>query len=241
MGLRGTDSMSVQETAMPDDVSKLNRRIDELAERVQRLLSDPTTDPSVAGGLIDALERAEADRRLLWRESIDRGAPVRNGAGSPADRVPNRARVMPVRERALAGLELLGTPARASLLSIAAAARTGLPVETRQLAGLRRSELASWRSAPNRRPAYVVPALHDRRFETLRGIVASSAWDPWRRIVGPLSPRADHLRSAIRIAEHLTSARQHSEEVGQRSSGSSGDLLARSPGRSTVPSSTSNA
>jgi hypothetical protein len=31
-----------------------------------------------------------------------------------------------------------------------------------------------------------------------------------------LSPRADHLRSAIRIAEQVTSARQHSEEVGAR-------------------------
>jgi len=123
---------------------------------------------------------------------------------------------MPVRERVLAGLELLGTPARGPLLSTAAAARTGLPIESRQLASLRRSELASWRSAPDRRPAYVVPALHDRRFEPLRGIVASSAWESWRRVVGPLSPRADHLRSAIRIAEHVTWARQHSEDVAAR-------------------------
>jgi hypothetical protein len=116
----------------------------------------------------------------------------------------------------LAGLELLGVPARGGLVAVAAVARTGLAVEPRQLASLRRSELASWRSAPDRRPAYVVPALHSRRFEPLRGMVASSGWEPWRRVVGPLSPRADHLRATIRVAENVDWAREHSPDLAAR-------------------------
>ncbi|MDP8942662.1 MAG: hypothetical protein M3N16_00850 [Actinomycetota bacterium] len=61
-----------------------------------------------------------------------------------------------------------------------------------------------------------MPALHVRRFEPIRGTLASSAWEPSRRIVGPLSPRADHLRATIRVAEHITWARENSEELADR-------------------------
>jgi hypothetical protein len=63
---------------------------------------------------------------------------------------------------------------------------------------------------------YVVPALHFRRFEPLRGVVASSAWEPWRRIVGPLSPRADHLRATVRVVKNVEWARERSPEVAVR-------------------------
>jgi hypothetical protein len=149
---------------------------------------------------------------------------VRRGKAPDEASASSRARsvhiskdaAMPVRERVLTALELLGVPAQGSLLTVAASTRTGLAVEPRQLSSLRRSELASWRAAPDRRPAYVIPALHSRRFEPLRGVVASSAWDLWRRIVGPLSPRADHLRATIRVAEHVAWAGRHSTDLAQR-------------------------
>ena len=212
---------------MVDRITELTQRIEELTERLTRLAADPTADPSDATELLEALGKAERHRRRALQQSIrPTSKETASTRRSSLQTVPSRLEpkqphldpVMPVRERALAGLELLGRPRPAGpLLSVAAAARTGLTIESRQLASLRRSELASWRSAPDRRPAYVVPALHDRRFEPLRGIVASSAWEPWRRVVGPLSPRADHLRSAIRVAEHIElGATSTPSEVGAR-------------------------
>lgn len=204
---------------------ELTERIDDLTSRVAQVADDATAEPGAAQVLLDELSRLEGKRRRLLKRSVERPAasPAAVSARTSGDDGAPRARAraaratsMPVRERVLAALELLGVPTRGGLVAVAAAARTGDAVESRQLASLRRSELASWRAAPDRRPSYVVPALHVRRFEPIRGTVASSAWEPWRRIVGPLSPRADHLRATIRVAEHVGWAREHSEEIADR-------------------------
>lgn len=201
---------------------ELTERIDDLTSRVAQVAEDATAEPGAAQALLDELARLEGKRRRLLKRSVGRPAesPAVSADTSGDDGAPRaraaRATSMPVRERVLAALELVGVPARGGLVAVAAAARTGDAVESRQLASLRRSELASWRAAPDRRPSYVVPALHVRRFEPIRGTVASSAWEPWRRIVGPLSPRADHLRATIRVAEHVGWAREHSEEIADR-------------------------
>jgi hypothetical protein len=205
---------------MGEDVTRLGKRIDELAAQLTQLTSAPAADRDEVGELLRELEKAEAARRRALGAAVESAAagPDVPEAGTLATRerrTPARSAI-PVRERVLAGLELLGVPGRGGLVSVAAVARTGLAVEPRQLASLRRSELASWRAAPDRRPAYVVPALHSRRFEPLRGIVASSAWEPWRRIVGPLSLRADHLRATIRVAENAEWAREHSPDLAAR-------------------------
>jgi hypothetical protein len=199
---------------------RLSKRIDTLTARLTQLAEDPTANPQVVGRLLRDLEEAESERRRALRAAVDRRAVsvttrAQQASASGGKRDAARAAI-PIRERVLAALDLLGVPGRGGLVSSASIARTGLDVEPRQLASLRRSELASWRSAPDRRPAYVVPALHSRRFEPLRGIVASSAWEPWRRIVGPLSPRADHVRATVRLAENVQWAREHSPGVSAR-------------------------
>jgi hypothetical protein len=201
---------------MADQVTALGKKIEALSERLAKLSADRNADPARVPELLRELEQLEEMRReaLVGRFR----ANATNGSEPSAVSKPRRAArpLMPVRERVLAGLELLGVPLRGGLLSAASLARTGLPVEPSQLASLRRSERASWESAPDRRPAYIVPALHVRRFDPLRGIVASSAWEPWRRLVGPLSPRADHLRAIVRLVENTEWAHEHSKDVGQR-------------------------
>jgi HAMP domain-containing protein len=202
---------------MADPIDELGKQIEALTQRLAELSTAADADPAMARSLLTELQQLEEMRR----EAI----AGRFRAKSPADPAPPTSPItavragrptMPVRERALAALDLLGVPLRGGLVSAAALARTGLPVEPRQLASLRRSERASWESAPDRRPAYVVPALHVRRFDPLRGVVASSAWEPWRRLVGPLSPRADHLRAVIRLVENAEWAHEHSAEIGER-------------------------
>lgn len=211
---------------MRDSVADLTQQIEELTTRIANTAATHgESEAGVTRDLLRKLERLERERRnaLAHQLGVESEAPkeretwraVRTRTTQPG-RTPPGPPVTPVRERVLAGLELLGVPARGGLVSAAAAARTGIPVEARQLASLRRSERASWQSAPDRRPAYVVPALHIRRFDPLRGFVASSAWEEWRRIVGPLSTRADHLRATIRLGDNILWAREHSEDLGER-------------------------
>jgi hypothetical protein len=199
-----------------DDVTRLGERINALTNRISGLASAENSDAGDVAALLGELEEAEAERRRALSAAVGRRVG-RSGAETVSHvRRTSVASGIPVRERVLAALDLLGVPARGGLISVACVARTGLDVEPRQLASLRRSELASWRAAPDRRPAYVIPALHSRRFEPLRGIVASSAWEPWRRVQGPLSPRADHVRATLRVAENTEWARQNSPDLAAR-------------------------
>ena len=116
----------------------------------------------------------------------------------------------PIRERLLAGLEMLGVPAEVRTSAEAAQACTGLYVNNRQVASLRRAERDSWDVRPEGRPAYVAPALHHRGFEPLRGYLTSSDWELWRRVVGPLSLRVDYLEATINISERLAWVRERS-------------------------------
>lgn len=201
-------------------LAELSEQIDDLTRRLAELAESPPAERAAAEVLLSELGRAERSRRSLLKKYVGQQSPDRPSgrdiAASATVAGARRTTSLPVRERALAALELLGVPTRGGLLAVAAEVRTGEPVVPRQLASLRRSELASWRSAPDRRPAYVVPALHIRRFEPIRGTLASSAWEPFRRLVGPLSPRADHLRATIRVAEHTIWARDHSQDVADR-------------------------
>jgi hypothetical protein len=202
---------------MANRVTDLGKQIEALTGRLAQLSNDPGADPAIARSLLAELEQLEEMRRgaiaghFRARTPADAAPPTSPTSARRAGRP-----MMPVRERVLAALELLGVPLRGGLVSAAALARTGLPVEPSQLASLRRSERTSWESAPDRRPAYIVPALHVRRFDPLRGLVASSAWEPWRRLVGPLSQRADHLRAIVRLIENAEWARSHSQEIGER-------------------------
>jgi hypothetical protein len=199
-----------------DDVTRLGKRINALTTRISDLASAEDSEAGEVAALLSELEEAEAEHRRVLHAALGRRVGGTGGDTLPEVRRAPAAPGIPVRERVLAALDLLGVPARGGLVSVASVARTGLDVEPRQLASLRRSELASWRSAPDRRPAYVVPALHSRRFEPLRGIVASSAWESWRRIQGPLSPRADHVRAALRVAENTEWARENSPDLAAR-------------------------
>jgi len=204
------------------DLEAASARVAALDARVEAALADPFAPPDQVQRLLEELRAAEAARdrlrsvALLARQQVHEApsgpaAERQSHAGSRVSAARARRPTMSVREQVLAGLELLGVPAAPRTVAEAASARTGLPVDARQLASLRRSDQASWEALPDRRPAYLVPALHAARFEPLRGQLASSAWELSRRIVGPLSPRADHLRATIRLAEHLAWARQHAE------------------------------
>ncbi len=133
--------------------------------------------------------------------------------GRPMTDQPRQRRDPPIRERLLAGLEVLGAASEVRTVAEAAEACTGLYVNNRQVASLRRSERTSWDARPSARPAYLAPALHHRGFEPIRGYLTSSEWDLPRRVVGPLSLRVDYLRATTNVSRRLAWARKQSPET----------------------------
>lgn len=112
-----------------------------------------------------------------------------------------------MRERALQAVTQLGVLCSPKLIASYSQARTGVDFDVKSLASIRRDERRSWEKS-NRRDVYLVPALEGPWYAASRGRFALSSWPLWRRIVGPLTPRTDHLRVCIRLAETIEKTRE---------------------------------
>src|SRR5262245_37894920 len=105
-------------------------RIEAITAQITELAASPAPNPDELELLLRELKEAEAEHLLALNAIVDR-AGSREGAGKPAPRAARRTAgdaAIPVRERVLAALELLGVPSRGTLVSVAAVARTGLDV-----------------------------------------------------------------------------------------------------------------
>jgi hypothetical protein len=110
-------------------------------------------------------------------------------------RTPRPAPAVPLRARALDTLEFLGIPTTPKVVAAVAEARTGVALDSRALASVRRDEQAAWRRDRDagRPPApRLAPGLHHEGIEPVRALLTVTSWDLPRRMVTPLSPRADH-------------------------------------------------
>lgn len=108
--------------------------------------------------------------------------------------------MLPAREMVHRVLTLLQVPTAPRLIVEVHAAFFPEELPGSRLSTLRRDEERSYRAAPNSRPYYLCPALNHDSLAPARGLLTVSTWPLENRIVGPLSPRADFLVSAIRIA-----------------------------------------
>ncbi|MFH8441453.1 hypothetical protein ACH4D3_09520 [Streptomyces sp. NPDC018026] len=110
---------------------------------------------------------------------------------------------IPVREQVHQSLTLLGAPASPKLISSTYEAFFTEPLVATKLASLRRDEERSFSAQGYARPYYICAALTHDRLVPARGLLALSTWPVERRIIGPLSPRADFLTHAVGTAEQL--------------------------------------
>jgi hypothetical protein len=108
------------------------------------------------------------------------------------------------RDRAVQVLTELDVPSSPKEIAAYAEARAGEPFIVTTLATIRRDEQRSWKSE-SKRDIYIVPALEGQWFVAGRGRFALSVWPLWKRIVGDLSLRADHLRLCLRLADLIES------------------------------------
>ncbi|WP_327092884.1 hypothetical protein OIE66_20245 [Nonomuraea sp. NBC_01738] len=108
-----------------------------------------------------------------------------------------------MRERVHQALDVLGAPAQPRLLVAVSQAFFQGGLRSTQLTSLRRDEERSFRSSPYGRPYYLCAALTDR-LSPARGLLTLSSWPLERRVVGPISPRADFLTCAIAVATRVS-------------------------------------
>jgi hypothetical protein len=103
----------------------------------------------------------------------------------------------------IAGLEEIGVPLSPRSVSEYALARFGAEINHRALPSLRHHEWRTWSSQRSTKTVYIVPAIEGYRFLPMRGKIALSSWQLERRLIGPWSERADHLRATIQLVRQL--------------------------------------
>jgi hypothetical protein len=171
--------------AMADDLAQALDAAAHLAKEAAQALR--RGDPAAAQRLQQEAEDAWSRAHRLGRRQAPR---------------PARVKTPSARERAVIALTELNVPSAPKQIAAYAEARTGEPFDVRALASIRRDEYRSWESG-SKRDTYLVPGLEGPWFVAGRGSLALSHWPLWQRIIGPLSPRADHLRSCLQIVAQI--------------------------------------
>ncbi len=192
--------------------------VEELEQRLSHLRTElrgavRARDQAEAARIRRALREAEA----AWEQALDTEAEP-DGETQPAEFLapqasaapgtPRRAErpahgSIPIREQVHQALTLLGAPASPKLISSTYEAFFTESLVATKLASLRRDEERSFTAQGYARPYYVCAALTHDRLVPARGLLALSTWPVERRIIGPLSPRADFLIHAVGTAEQI--------------------------------------
>ena len=178
---------------------ELEAVVRDLAEANQALLEVAGDgDSELVADLLSRVALLERRRNRL----------VQRNARSPDGRLGRGGytSVVPLRDQVIRALHLVSRPATGRLLADVTKARWADRIDTTKLSSLRRDESRSWAAGQDAqrrtavREVYVVPALSYDRFAPVRGTLALSTWETARRLIAPLSPRVDMLRSTVALA-----------------------------------------
>lgn len=115
-----------------------------------------------------------------------------------------------LRENVIRVLRFTGTPTQAKLIANIAEANFSQVLDTKKLSYLRRDEQRSYKAGLDSkrrtqlRDVYVVPALSSDRLAPVRGALALSTWCLADRLIAPLSPRVNLLKSTIALVDEVS-------------------------------------
>lgn len=184
-----------------ESVEALERRIGQLRSGVREAVL--AGEKARARQLRADLRTAEAEWEQALADAVPGTAAAEPEPG-PAQ-PPDTARVslLPLREQVHEALSLLQVPAAPRLIATVHEAffTSGFP--TQRVTSMRRDEERSFRASPFARPYYICAALSAGRLSPSRGLLAVSTWPLEKRVIGSLSPRADFLEAAVRVAEAI--------------------------------------
>jgi hypothetical protein len=171
---------------------------------------------ALAADAADAADRGDLEEALRLQQTADALSRRARRIGQRQTRKPTIADRGPTgRQRAITALTELGVPSSPKQIVAYVMARTGEPFDVRALASVRRDERRSWNSG-SRRDTYVVPTLEGPFLVPGRGRFALSHWPLSQRIVGPLSPRVDHLRACRNLVEQSDRLRALDPDAAKR-------------------------
>jgi hypothetical protein len=166
----------------------------------------------LASETADALNRGDMEAAGRLQQEAERAWQRARKLGQQHAKRPTLSKTPSVRERTIAAVMELDVPCSPKLIAAYCVTRNGEPFDVRAIASIRRDERRSWNTGA-RRDTYLVPALEGPWFVAARGRFALSHWPLWQRIVGPLSPRADHLRVCRHLVDQIESVGQGTSEA----------------------------
>jgi hypothetical protein len=212
-----------------DDLLKAPLEEDPIA--LMREAAEALTEAArlIEGGDLAGAGEAEALARRLAQKAL-RQAEAAAVRSSSSWSLSARPATLSRREVVLQALAELGRPSPAVLVASYAEARFGERMGPSDFASLRRDERKAWKSPRAARAAYIVPVLDAAKWEPHRGLVASSAWEPWVRFVGPRSRRVDQLVTTTNIARQVQWLSEVDPEVASRLARLMGQAAASIPG-----------
>lgn len=173
------------------DAATLMSQAADLTHKVAELL---------AAGRVTEAEEADRQVHRLRQRALRLARRSSSSSATAAPYAPGQSD----RDMIVQGLIELDAIASPRLLSDYLAARFSRHVSPRQFSSLRRDEREAWKRPVTSRVAFVVPALEGSFFTPARGLLASSTWPTWRRIVGPRTGRVELLRASRNVLEQLT-------------------------------------
>ena len=168
----------------------MNDKLTQIMQEVARLAAE-TAEASSRGDM-EAVVRLQLETETTWQRA--------RRLGQQKVSRPTVSKSPSARDRVVSALTELNVPSSPKLIAAFSEARSGAPFDQRALASIRRDERRSWESG-SRRDTYVLPTLEGPWFTAGRGRVVLSHWPLWQRIVGPLSPRVDHLKVCLRTVD----------------------------------------
>lgn len=193
------------ETFLRERLAQLAQKQQALQAEFAQLLQNPRATSA-------AIERTQREINRLAARQTQLVAELRLAQLEGPDRYGARgglAGQRPLRELVLDTLDELGVPAPPRMISDFAMAthRYALPAE--RFASLRRDEERAYHKAQASRPAWVVPAINALGLTAIARIVAHSAWEPERRIIGSRTLRTNHLRTLLALLRHAEQLADH--------------------------------
>lgn len=168
--------------------------------RAAELLSESAGLTRQAAGALASGDLAAAEALEVRADELRRQARLMIARTVRRSRSVGGGRLT-AREQAISALAEMGVPSPPREIAEFHEARFSSGLDARALASVRRDEAAAWDRDPSSRAAFLVPALDVRFFRPVRGPLTLSSWDLEQRLLGASSPRVDHLRLTIRLAE----------------------------------------
>lgn len=182
--------------------AKIRAQLARVAAKQRELLESFHLLLTKGNGTTAELERAQREQSRLAAEQTRLLAELRIAQLETPQRFGSysaAAGQRPMREQVLEMLDEIGVPSAPRTISEFAAAYCSLSLPPTRFASLRRDEMNAYKKNPSSRPSWVVPAINAFGLTALPRAVASSSWEPERRLIGSRTPRVNHLRTLLAL------------------------------------------